>query len=231
MRYLLFFVLACAAHAQMMKTIVSGPPPASGGTTWAFVNHMFGNSSDHNTVTTSAGSCSGSNVIVAVVTMFGADAGTSSIISNTSTSVWHVAVDNTTSDAVAIWYTDAKALSGSETVTVTLTGSFPSIYAQCYSGGPSSGALDQTNTGIQATGTCQVGSITPSQANTLVVLGFSGAPVSPVVSAPYTVTDTTNGGAAEGGGAAYNIQTSATATNPSVTAGNPGDCAIASFKH
>ncbi len=231
LRITLCILLCLPCLPQSIARRGAGIAAAGGGGTWAYVSHMFGNSSDHNTVTTSTGSCSGSNVIVAVVTMFGADAGTSSIISNTSTSVWHVAVDNTTSDAVAIWYTDAKALSGSETVTVTLTGSFPSIYAQCYSGGPSSGALDQTNTGIDVAGTCQVGSITPSQANTLVVVGFSGAPVSPVVSAPYTVTDTTNGGAAEGGGAAYNIQTSATATNPSVTAGNPGDCAIASFKH
>ncbi len=231
LRITLCILLCQPCLPQSIARRGAGIAAAGGGGTWAYVSHMFGNSSDHNTVTTSTGSCSGANTVVAVVTMFSADPGTSSIISNTSGSVWHLAVDNATSDGVAIWYTDAKALSGSESVTVTLTSSFPSVYAECHSGGPSSGALDQTNTGIDVAGTCQVGSITPSQDNTLVIFGFSGAPSSPTVSSPYTVTDTTNGGSAEGGGVAYNIQTTATATSPSAVAGNPGDCVIASFKH
>ena len=218
---------------QMIIGIVGSVSPASGGTTWAYVSHMYGLTTDHDTVTTSAGSCGGANVITAVVTMYSKDPGTVAI-SNTSGSVWHLAVSNFPSggDGVAIWYTDAKALSGSETVTGTLSTSYLSIYAECHSGGPVSGALDQTATGVASGANCQSSSITPSQANTLVIAGASSA-TTLTIDSSYTMTDNSGGvgGTSEGGGIAYLLQTAASATQPTISGGGISFCAIASLKH
>ena len=235
MKFILAFLPLCLSAQPGVWPYV--PPSPQAATSWTFTSHNFGNSSNTNTTASGAMSCSGANFIAAVVTSFNGTP-TSATVSNTSTSTWHHTNGNNLGIGggnIGIWYTDANALSGSEVVSVTLTGGFPSVYAECFSGAPASGALDQQANNQSLTTTCQTASITPTVNGELVFAASSGNPTTPAINLSYTLTDGNAGigGNSEGGGAAYLIQGTAGATQPtwSLSSGGYGSCEIASFKH
>lgn len=107
---------------------------------------------------------------------------------------------------------------------------FPSIYAAAFSG-PTGVSVDQQSN-AQA---MQPGSITPTVNGALVIAGFGtgGAGVTPTVDVSFTLTDALAflaSGDNDGGGLAYQIQTTAAPANPTwATNPNPRSV-IASFK-
>lgn len=105
--------------------------------------------------------------------------------------------------------------------------SFSSVTVYGFSGVRSTSPLDQTDTGASGT---QPGSQTPSEGNCLLVTGTSYAgSSSPAVTAPFSTPVGTNYSAAVNFGvsAAYEIQTSATARNPTWTLSGTSDSAVA----
>lgn len=117
------------------------------------------------------------------------------------------------------------------------TPSYETIYAAAFSGVKTASPFDVENgaTGSSSTPTLQPGSITPSQANELVVTActvdsLTGAPT---VSAGFDLIDSAMGvnGLSVGGGLAFQVQTIAAAVNPTWTSDNNVWAAvIASFK-
>lgn len=94
--------------------------------------------------------------------------------------------------------------------------SYGAIFMQAWRGNKVTLPFDQEN-GSTGTGTTrQPGSVTPSEANELVVSGIAlGSPaVTPTINSGFSATNVLDSGAAYGGGLAYLIQTTATATNP-----------------
>jgi hypothetical protein len=112
--------------------------------------------------------------------------------------------------------------------TFSYTGGYVSMEVQAWSGSTSSATvLDQDN--FSATDT--PGSITPTQNNELVVTSCNTDFGSLTAPSPYTVSDNDpDSGATNYGGAfAYNIQTTAAATNPAWTSGGDSNSMVASF--
>ncbi len=100
--------------------------------------------------------------------------------------------------------------------TFTTTAQFVTLCAHAFSGAAAS-PLDQES-GTTGTGTSlQPGSLTPSQSGCLVFTGHTATSGSsaPVIPSGFTgLTEPYTGGTNEGGGGAYEIQTTATAVNP-----------------
>jgi len=131
--------------------------------------------------------------------------------------------------AIVIYY--ASAFTGSFTVgtshTFTTTSHFGAICLIAVSGArTATSATDQQNgtTGGASANPQSTGSITPSVDNCLVLTGFyqAAAGSAPTIPSGYTSIGTWATGTAFLGGAAYKIQTTATATNPSWVPGNAG---------
>ena len=142
-----------------------------------------------------------------------------------------------------IWYAKNAIVGSGHTFTYSASSCYPQIDILAFSGSlTSSDPVDQQN-GAAGTGfnvsTLQTGSVTPSQANELLVTGMSinsNAPgVVPTIDSGFTVSDADGFGSGNnmGGGAAYLIQTAAAAVNPTWSLGiataNPA-AAIATFK-
>jgi len=192
------------------------------------------------TVTTAAMNCTGGNFVAVWVVFYGASTSGASVSSSPS-NTWHSTtnVAGASTNANGAWfYAYSASVSGSMTVTVT-SGSFPTIYAACYSGVQSSSdPKDQTATNnASCTSTCQTGSITPSVANELVLAGDVNTATG---ATPYSINNSftkldefsLSGGNAQGGASAELIQTTATTENPTWTPTATGDqaAAIISFK-
>jgi hypothetical protein len=135
------------------------------------------------------------------------------------------------SDVRFRWYYSAVTACSSScgtTFTGTSTASYISICALAFSGTKATSPADQGNGNSVTATAITIGSITPGEANELVVTGVGfGAIVAYGASGPtsYTYTGVTNtdfvgyiGGLHFGVAVAYWIQTTATATNPVWTA-------------
>lgn len=111
-------------------------------------------------------------------------------------------------------------------------GNFPSIYISAWSGMLQTSPVDQTNGNLTS---ATPGSITPSQANCLVITGFrnnGSSGTTPTVSTGFTVTDAIAflaSGDNEGGGMAYQIQTTTATANPTWSPASTPSSVIASF--
>lgn len=199
---------------------------------FAAVGHAKGASTNNNDATTSAFDTTGADLLVAHVSSSAGDGTMSDSKGNT----WNIAVGPTAAgraDSVIFWCIPTSVGSG-HTFTYSKSGDSPNLSVEAFSGF-TSGTVDQTNsaTAVSAAN-LQPGSITPSVDNCLVVSGFGHDNGTVGAVTGYTVTDTDAGagGLAWGGSMAYQIQTTATATNPtwSTGAGSADSATIVSFK-
>lgn len=137
-----------------------------------------------------------------------------------------------------IVYISAPLTSATHTFTATVGGS-PfvlnySIEVQAYTGSLTSGSpFDVQNGTTNTVATIQPGSVTPTQAGSLVVSGYGGTTAAPAASidSSFTITDSLSGGPKSA--LAYIVQGAAAAVNPTWSSNNgSGDEAavIAVFK-
>lgn len=116
---------------------------------------------------------------------------------------------------IELWY--ALVTNANVTTTVTYSGNFSYIAVATFAGTATSSVTDGSPTGTSATFSTSVqpGSITPSQANGLLISCFGADLVggTPVVNAPFAFTNSINTSSQQGG-LSYVIQTSAIAANP-----------------
>jgi hypothetical protein len=168
--------------------------------------------------TTPSMACSGATLIVVGVTDY--DTGSpSNVVTSSPSNTWtalslsHRTSGNTNA---RLYYVLNPSTSG--TMTFSATGSFVSIFVQCWGGGY--WAYDAFNKNEACTGlTCQPGSVTPSDDGAIIVTLFASDSTGSVpngIDLGFTITDERNlaGGTAQGGALAYLEQTTAAATNP-----------------
>ncbi len=241
MRWLaaLLLLLAGSADAQ-----IGLPWPGPGGIagTGAGSIALIANTTavGANTTTTSpAISTTGASLIVVTLSQFGG-AGFAAVSDSVFNS-YTAGPSNTTGNIchVAMFYKYAPSTSASHTFTFTGSSVYAGIYVQVFSGTTGS-TIDQQNNNVTPgpTTTTQPGSITPANNNEVVTSGvcFSDSSATYSVNSSMIRTDTNNwnGSSNEGGAAAYIVQTSAGAINPTWTAGtqsiNEAAAVIASFQ-
>lgn len=134
------------------------------------------------------------------------------------------------------WYCAAPSVGSGHTFTVAGSGTFSIMHMTAWSGAHASPFDLESGASNISTTTQQPGSITPSQANALVVTSFGFTSVGVyTVNGGFTISDrrSFSSGASEGAAQAYLVQTSAAAANPTWTASGGAGTAIAliaSFK-
>ncbi len=148
---------------------------------------------------------------------------------------------NTGADAyVKVWYVANPIVGTGHTFTVGTGGSVDaSAYIAGFSGVVTSAPFDQQNGAtVASSATIQPGSITPTQADCLIICGLSSYDASALtatINSGFTITDQAgfSSGNYFGGGLAYLVQSTASAVNPTWAAGSSftnAAAAIASFK-
>ena len=140
------------------------------------------------------------------------------------------------SGKMRLWWSKPTSVGSGHTILVP-GGNTPALFFAAFSGAHASPFDQQNGTSTPANPTVQPGSITPSEDNCLVITGggvYTSGGSGPTVASPYTLLDglAGAGGVTWGGALAYNIQTTATATNPIWTSPNSDSiiAVIASFK-
>ena len=135
-------------------------------------------------------------------------------------------------NAQLFYVSGVPTVGSGHTFTIAGTNSFSLGIFSAFSGSDTAGQFDQQS-GAAGAGS-PPGSITPSADNMLVIAGAAadGTGVSGNQPSGYTQLDAadTVGGASYGGATAYQIQTTATATNPTWSFGFQGCVVAASFK-
>lgn len=134
-----------------------------------------------------------------------------------------------------IFYTSSAISGTSHAFTFGGSTGFVNIAVQAWKNSIPNPFDQQSTAVINSGGTLATGSVTPSLANELVVTGDGtlAASQAPTVDSGFTVTDSTGGvgGTSFGVGAAYIIQTAATAVNPTWTNNSQPICVgIATFE-
>ena len=136
-----------------------------------------------------------------------------------------------------IWYAENPTVGSSHTFTANASGTcYPSLAASAWSGTETSSVFDQENSAINDSSPASPGSITPSENDELVFAACAnGISTSvPSINSGFTIVQAVgyDNNVALGVGAAYIIQTSASAVNPawSIASGSIGATFIASFK-
>jgi hypothetical protein len=199
--------------------------------------HVQGLSTAGNTITTASIDTTGMNLIVIVLSDYigSAQATISDSKSNSYTGLTSQA--NASAERSRIYYIQGGVVGASHTFTATCTTCYPSIYVMSFSGVGVS-PFDQQNgaTTASSVSTFQAGSVTPTVNNELVVAGLScnTCNTGATIDSSFVLSDSASGsgGARIGGGAAYIIQTTAGATNPtwSWSGGSSVAATIATFK-
>lgn len=197
------------------------------------------------TATTGTMIGTGGNFIAACVTTF-ASSCTGATVSDSVNGAWTLHGTNQSSNSGAasnscIWYKQGASVSASMTVSATETGGFAEVAAGVFSNVATSSALDQENGAAYGnTGTAQPGSITPSQANELLIsctgVGATSGTMS-ISGNSYALADsnTPTGSNTQATGMGYVVQTTATTANPtwnygSLSGANGGGLTQESFK-
>lgn len=195
-------------------------------------------STDTNEITSDAIDTTGANFIVIGIGFYNGTTPNPSV-SDSKGNTW-TALTNRASTIVSTrqYYCFAPTVGSGHTFTVSGVVSYPAIAVQAWSGIAASPA-DQEN-GATTSGswaTVSTGSVTPSQANTVLVasLAFEAGGGTTAINSGFTISNTIAYGTSEGVSLAYKILTSADATNPEWSSGgtNSGDgaAAITSFKY
>lgn len=220
-------------------TAVNGQTLASGGSTPTVVAHTIaGAVSPGNSVTTSGITTTGANLIVISCAWYTA-ATFEVTISDSNGNTWTALTGSSANNYRSrIYYCVSPVVGSGHTFTASGTGTAPSISVQAWSGMSTSSPFDQQNGATTpSTSSLATGSITPSQANTVVITAaaWDGSRNYSSLSGGFTTTDNISDLASNhaGGAMGYLILTSATPTNPTWTvSGSTVICArIASFKY
>lgn len=171
--------------------------------------------------TSSAINTTGATLLVMSVADFSHDS-TTDTISDSKGNTW-VALTNRVASTIngTIWYVANPTVGSGHTF--TCAGNYIGCSVAAFSGVTTTSPFDQENGAATASATTlQPGSITPSQAGTLVVtgLGVNTATIVPgTIDSGFTVADSWGGtvGDSVGMNLAYKVQTSAVAENPTWT--------------
>jgi hypothetical protein len=145
---------------------------------------------------------------------------------------------NITSGATRLCYKQNATVSATHTFSATGTGSYASIAVQAWSGGRTLNTVDVQNGSNTAGATSlATGTITPSEANTLVVTvvnNWTDTGTSRTIGDSYTITNQVGYSLSQHFpiALAWKVQTTAVATNPtwSWSGSQPANAAIASFR-
>jgi hypothetical protein len=203
---------------------------------WTLIGHGTGSNITAG-VPTTAFNASGSDLCVATVaagTLYNAG---DTLTDSNAVSYVHANHTNYSGGGpqTAIYYLRGGVYGASYTVSFTPNGggsSLATIDVSCWTGSATSSLIDQYSGAVATSGTTvQPGSITPTVAGALVIVGSleSSNAGAQTIDSGYTITDATAGLSSNyyGGLQAYKIQTSAVATNPTVTsAASAGSMAI-----
>jgi hypothetical protein len=226
---LLWALVALGSQAQepalsfRVANLAMAPTSSSGGA-FALVNHTVAQFSGANTVTTSAISMTGAKLIVLTTSEFASGATLctpTDSSSNTYTGIVAQLFDSGANNT-KLWYVLNPTVTSSMTFTCTGTNNFPAIAVEGFSdtgSGPTFDTAVGANSGTTAVASQQPGSITPAGNNEVLISGFMN-PVETVpftIDSGFTISDQENfsSGTDEGIAFAYQIQTTATARNPS----------------
>jgi hypothetical protein len=221
------------------RSVIINPfafPGVGGGSGFVLLSHTGGGSTNTNSVTTSGIDTTGANLLVAVLADY-SSSGTPTITDSLGNS-WTVSSATTSAPnpRCRIAHCVPTSTGAAHTFTSSGTATYPSIAVLAFSGAHAS-PLDQEN-GASGNGVTsqQAGSVTPSQNDELIIagIGLGNSSVTASISAGYTITDqvTFNGSQHFQVVAAYKIQTSAAAENPtwSWSGGLFAAARIATFK-
>lgn len=177
--------------------------------------------------TTGAVNMTTADLIVVAIVNGGANtisSPTDSVGTNTYT---QALTDNVSGNYIRCFYVHAPNVSSSMTFSTNATGTnYPGLAVAGFKGSVAS-PLDQTNHAVVATGTTvQAGSVTPTQANELIVPCFgSNGGTNETIDSGYTIDATVNYSGSNGQGAAiaHLVQSAAAPTNPTwtTTGGSP----------
>lgn len=181
------------------------------------------------TVTTDAIDTTGADLIVIEVGWY--TAGTTPALSDSKGNTWTGLTARTQGTfRVRMFYCVSPTVGSGHTFTAAGTDSYPEIGVLAVSGVNAADAFDQESAGggASAATSVQPGSVTPDEANCLVVTGLVSEGSSITINGGYTAISVNNtGGANMGGGIAYLIQSSAAATNPTWSWTGSGTAAAA----
>ncbi len=207
---------------------------------YALVAHTSAGSADGNSVISSAINTSGANLLLVIASNYSAInlQGTITDLVGGNSNTWHgLTIKDNGAVAVRIWWSTPTFVGSGHTFSITGTTIFPTITVLALSGSTAS-PFDQENgaTVSAAQLTIQPGSVTPSEDNEIVITGLAWLDAGgATINSGFTISDQTPtvGGQSISGGAAYLIQTTATAVNPTWTilTSSGGAAAVsASFK-
>jgi hypothetical protein len=203
----------------------------------ALVANAKGVSTNTNDAVSTAINSGGANLIIAVVNIYSADA-TAVALSDNKGNTWTACTPDYSfaPGHIAVWYSTPTTIGSGHTVTVATSGAYPSIFVTAWSGAAASSPCDQSNGHGSGSGTTErPGNITPSEADELVItaINITSSTVAPTITAPYgPVLDMQLDNTVQTGAIAYNVQTSATVTDPTWTINNELNrvAVIASFR-
>lgn len=183
---------------------------------------------------------SGASLLVAVTTGYSvAPCGGGGTVSDSKSNTWTSIQNYTNGNAnVCIYYAENPTVGSGHTFQLTAGtgGNYPTIMVSWWGGARASLPKDQHAGANSATGTTlQPGSITPSEDNELIItaIGDAASPDGVSISSGFTDGDSNRSGSTSSGAWAYQIQTAATAVNPTWTdadSGLPRAATIVSFK-
>lgn len=193
-----------------------------------------------NGVTSGNINTTGANLLIVNAAWYSAGAADVTLTDSNSNTWTALTTQASTLVSQRLYYCYGATVGSGHNFTLSATNSYPSIQVIALSN-MSSSPLDQ-NTGSTTGGawtTKQPGSITPTQGNTVVVVGLSFEANSAgaiSIDGSYTISNTVahGSGTNEGGSLAYQIFTSASAQNPTWTTASSstdGATTIASFKY
>ena len=200
----------------------------------AFVVGASAYSTNNNTATTSGVDTTGANFLIIAHGDYDARATESDSKGNAYTDL--TAQNNTGNRGSQLHYCENPTVGSGHTATATSSTGYPSIQFGAFSGVATSSAFDQQN-GATSAGTpasFQPGSVTPSEDNELVVSCVCTSVASAWTASGYTAIATyaPAGANSVGLAAGYQIQTTATATNPMWSGSSSSNISanIATFK-
>lgn len=206
---------------------------------FSLIANTSAGSSGGSSVTTSGIDTTGANLIVLETSNYHT-IGTSITVSDSKGNTWSAL--NTygpTNTESKLYYCLNPTVGSAHTFTITSNGgsTYPSIAVSAWSGAHASSSFDQQNgNNVAASSTLQVGSVTPTENDELIITGcafYAGGTLS--IDNGMTITNQTNysAGNCMGVGLAYKIQTTAAAINPTWTHSvtfTDGAASIATFK-
>ncbi len=223
--------------SALAGSLNDGTTPPSGPT---LVAHT-GQGGTANSVTTSAIDTTGANLLVASAA-WNAGAVDPGVITDSKGNTWTSLAEHGsgTGERNALYYCFGGTVGSGHTFTYSGAFQFPSMQVQAWSGMASSPFDVQNGNDVTAATSITIGSVTPSQANSVLITGIAldgeATAGNITINGGFTKSDTNaySIGNFIGGAMAYKILTSSAATNPvwTTVTSNPSIAGgIAAFKY